>query len=79
MMILNMLFSPDDFNSKTREEKWDRVKVVCSQPFKKGEQFGVSLLKITGFTNDDNYSDESVTPKSNRKEKTKVSGMITYY
>ena len=45
-----LLISAEDFSSSTRDHQWDRMKVICRQPFQKYAQFGVSLLCV--FTED---------------------------
>ena len=30
-----------------RDESWDRIKVILTQPFRKDKQMGISLLKFT--------------------------------
>ena len=46
--ILNYFFPDpsDDFSAGVRDQEWDRVKVVLNQPFRKDQQFGLSLLRI---------------------------------
>ncbi|KAF6204848.1 hypothetical protein GE061_019011 [Apolygus lucorum] len=34
----------DDLCEDTRDEKWDRVKIVCSQPYNSVTQFGLSFI-----------------------------------
>ena len=40
------IFSADKLNAEAREQKWDRVKVVCSQPFNSRVKYGLSFLKL---------------------------------
>ena len=35
-----------DFNSATRDEPWDRIKVICTQPFRKDVQFGLCFVRV---------------------------------
>lgn len=43
-------FGKDDLLSDVRDEKWDLVKLVCTQAFNKYVQYGLSLVKI--YTNE---------------------------
>ena len=47
-----ILHVSEDFVSATRCQKWDRIKIICRQPFQKFSPFGVSLLCV--FTDDGN-------------------------
>uniref|UniRef100_A0A8C4WUZ1 BRCT domain-containing protein n=1 Tax=Eptatretus burgeri TaxID=7764 RepID=A0A8C4WUZ1_EPTBU len=40
------MFGPDDLCKPMLLSRWDRIKVVCSQPFKKTLPFGLSFLRI---------------------------------
>ncbi|XP_059156974.1 DNA repair protein XRCC1-like [Physella acuta] len=40
------MFGPDKLNKETSGQKWDRVKIVCSQPFSKTCQYGLSFIKL---------------------------------
>ncbi|KAK7084631.1 Transient receptor putative cation channel, subfamily C, member, partial [Halocaridina rubra] len=40
------MFKQVDFNSEAAKEKWDRVRIICTQPFRKDAQFGLSLLRL---------------------------------
>lgn len=37
----------DKFDSSTRDQEWDRIKIVLSQPFRRDKQFGLSTLVVT--------------------------------
>ena len=39
------MFGADKFSKTVLNEKWDRVKIVCSQPFNKVGMFGYSFDK----------------------------------
>eukprot|EP00057_Strongylocentrotus_purpuratus_P018905 XP_011673379.1 PREDICTED: uncharacterized protein LOC584533 [Strongylocentrotus purpuratus] len=43
------MFSRDQLCEDAREEYWDRIKVVCRQPFKKDTQFGLAFIKISSM------------------------------
>ncbi|KAG8229896.1 hypothetical protein J437_LFUL009760, partial [Ladona fulva] len=51
------MFSSDKLDSSSVKEKWDRVKVVCTQPFNKHIQYGLSFLNL-------NSPPEKVEPKA---------------
>ncbi|XP_014459177.2 protein XNDC1N [Alligator mississippiensis] len=40
------MFKEGDFLASARGEKWDRLRVTCSQPFNKQTQFGLSFLRL---------------------------------
>uniref|UniRef100_A0A8D0LCF9 XRCC1 N-terminal domain containing 1, N-terminal like n=1 Tax=Sphenodon punctatus TaxID=8508 RepID=A0A8D0LCF9_SPHPU len=40
------MFKEGDFLASARDEKWDRLRLTCSQPFNKHAQFGLSFLRI---------------------------------
>ncbi|CAH1966686.1 unnamed protein product [Acanthoscelides obtectus] len=40
------MFTKDDFSKPERDEKWDRVKIVCLQLFNQHVPFGLSFVKL---------------------------------
>ena len=40
------MFGADKLNKDVIEEKWDRLKVICTQPFNKTSQYGLSFIKV---------------------------------
>ncbi|XP_074652454.1 DNA repair protein XRCC1-like [Tubulanus polymorphus] len=40
------LFEKDKLTQSCLEEKWDRIKIVCSQPFNKNIQYGLSFITV---------------------------------
>ncbi|XP_035825741.1 DNA repair protein XRCC1 isoform X2 [Aplysia californica] len=40
------MFGQDKLNKLTAAQKWDRVKIVCTQPFSKTSQYGLSFVKF---------------------------------
>ncbi|KAK3881758.1 hypothetical protein Pcinc_013840 [Petrolisthes cinctipes] len=40
------MFGPDKLNKTVAEQKWDRVKVICTQPFNRNTQYGLSFITI---------------------------------
>ncbi|KAJ0176346.1 hypothetical protein K1T71_008520 [Dendrolimus kikuchii] len=39
-------FNSEHFTEATRNQKWDRVRVVCSQPYNKHCKFGLSFIQL---------------------------------
>ncbi|KAM6968342.1 DNA repair protein XRCC1 [Aplochiton taeniatus] len=39
-------FGPNQLQKTTAQEKWDRVKIVCSQPYSKNIAYGVAFVKF---------------------------------
>lgn len=56
------MFKYDDLSDPERNEKWDRVKIVCTQPFNRHVQYGLSFVNL--------YSNDR---KSEEKEKSSFS------
>ncbi|XP_075054476.1 protein XNDC1N isoform X2 [Mixophyes fleayi] len=48
------MFKEGDFLEETASEKWDRLRVTCSQPFNKQEQFGLSFIRIRSPLEEEN-------------------------
>lgn len=40
------MFTTDQLSSPERDEKWDRVKIVCTQPFNRHVQYGLSFITL---------------------------------
>lgn len=40
------MFKKEDFDASAVREKWDRIRILCTQPFRKDVQFGLSLFKV---------------------------------
>ncbi|KAM5181642.1 protein XNDC1N [Mantella aurantiaca] len=40
------MFKEGDFLEETAGEKWDRLRITCSQPFNKQAQYGLSFLRL---------------------------------
>ncbi|KAJ8913467.1 hypothetical protein NQ315_013847 [Exocentrus adspersus] len=45
------MFTKDHFSKPECDEKWDRVKIVCTQPFNKHVQYGLSFINIHATDN----------------------------
>lgn len=41
-------FDKKDFDQKACSKQWDRVKIVCSQPFNKHVPFGLCFIQVHG-------------------------------
>ncbi|KAF6736579.1 DNA repair protein XRCC1 [Oryzias melastigma] len=39
-------FGPSQLQKSTAQEKWDRVKIVCSQPYNKNIAYGIAFVKF---------------------------------
>lgn len=44
--IHSFLVPSEDLDSEARVEKWDKVRIICLQPFRKDGQFGLSLFRL---------------------------------
>merc|ERR1711874_528588 len=44
------MFGKEKLNKDVASEKWDQVKIVCTQPFNKHVRYGLSFVTITGPT-----------------------------
>lgn len=40
------MFTADQLCAPEREEKWDRVKIVCTQPFNRHVQYGLAFVTL---------------------------------
>ncbi|GIX84526.1 DNA repair protein XRCC1 [Caerostris extrusa] len=40
------MFGPDKLTQKVKDEKWDYVQVICTQPFNKNITYGLSFIKF---------------------------------
>ncbi|XP_060119758.1 protein XNDC1N [Heteronotia binoei] len=56
------MFKEGDFLAAALGEKWDRVRLTCSQPFNKHTQFGLSFIRIC--TPPDDSSSKADLPSS---------------
>lgn len=55
------MFSKNDLSKPECEEKWDRIKIVCTQPFNKHVQFG---LNFVNFHSSDNKTCSTTVQKN---------------
>jgi len=58
------LFTAEKFNKSAATQKWDQVKIVCTQPFNKNIKYGISFLTVTSVEENDagQGSSTSATP-----------------
>jgi DNA-repair protein XRCC1 len=47
------MFATDTLSKSVAEQKWDRVKVICTQPFSKHVQYGLAFITFHSVTVDD--------------------------
>ena len=40
------MFTADKLNGEIAKEKWDTVKIMCTQPFNKNFKYGLSFISI---------------------------------
>ncbi|KAK3729585.1 hypothetical protein RRG08_049762, partial [Elysia crispata] len=53
------MFSKVDFSSNIAAQKWDRLQVICRQPFRKDVQLGISFVRLK--SSKPTYQSESKT------------------
>ncbi|XP_023338703.1 DNA repair protein XRCC1 isoform X2 [Eurytemora carolleeae] len=56
------MFARDKLNQAVVTEKWNIIKVICTQPFNKHTQYGISFIAVTGV------SDAPAPPDHKSKE-----------
>lgn len=47
------MFAVDALSKSVADQKWDRVKVVCTQPFNKHVQYGLAFITFHSVITDD--------------------------
>jgi DNA-repair protein XRCC1 len=47
------MFTTDTLSKREAEQKWDRVKVVCTQPFNKHVQYGLAFITFHSLIAED--------------------------
>lgn len=57
------MFGPEKLSKPTMMEKWDLVKIVCTQPFNKSVQFGLSFIKLHSPPEAVPEENDNITPK----------------
>ncbi|KAM8976889.1 protein XNDC1N [Pelodytes ibericus] len=57
------MFKEGDFISEVAIEKWDRLRIICSQPFNKQDLFGLSFIRLRSTRSEEDLTqDAAVTP-----------------
>ena len=65
------MFTGDKLNTGVAKEKWDIVKIICTQPFNKTIKYGLSFIT---FHSPEAKSEEIMTPK-NKNNTAKPGGL----
>ncbi|XP_078360997.1 uncharacterized protein LOC144645329 isoform X2 [Oculina patagonica] len=47
------MFNQNAFSKQALGSQWDRVRVVCRQPYRKDKQFGLSFIRVRSIPDDD--------------------------
>ncbi|XP_014671099.1 PREDICTED: DNA repair protein XRCC1-like isoform X2 [Priapulus caudatus] len=61
------IFGPSDLCKSVSNQKWDRAKIICTQPFNKHVQYGLSFVRFHSPPSD---VPEEHTPKSTKPSET---------
>ncbi|KAM9319725.1 protein XNDC1N [Gastrophryne carolinensis] len=62
------MFKEGDFLKEAANEKWDRLRLTCSQPFNKQAQFGLSFIRVRSPADEDDHARTAVaTPHQEAK------------
>ncbi|XP_035677969.1 DNA repair protein XRCC1-like [Branchiostoma floridae] len=57
------MFGSEKMSSSVKDQKWDRVKIVCTQPFNKNVQYGLSFIKFHSPPSGSPQAKKNPTPK----------------
>ncbi len=52
-------FKREEFSKSVVDQSWDRIKIICSQPFNKSSQYGLSFIKIHSKSSNDVKGNEN--------------------
>ncbi|XP_059141135.1 uncharacterized protein LOC131928971 [Physella acuta] len=55
------MFSKSDFSPEIAAEQWDRLQIICRQPFRKEVQYGVSFVRVQRSLPSSGISDHQET------------------
>ncbi|XP_033627810.1 DNA repair protein XRCC1-like [Asterias rubens] len=55
------MFTKANLTEESLADEWDRIKVVCSQPYKKDSQFGLAFIRLRSLE-DKKDQDQTVSP-----------------
>uniref|UniRef100_A0A8D2J313 BRCT domain-containing protein n=1 Tax=Varanus komodoensis TaxID=61221 RepID=A0A8D2J313_VARKO len=57
------MFGPDKLVKATAERKWDRVKIVCTQPYTKSLAYGLSFVRFHSPPENNEVHSKTASPK----------------
>uniref|UniRef100_A0A8C8SRT8 DNA repair protein XRCC1 n=1 Tax=Pelusios castaneus TaxID=367368 RepID=A0A8C8SRT8_9SAUR len=66
------MFGPDKLVKAAAEKKWDRVKIVCTQPYTKTLAYGLSFVKFHSPPENNEMQSKSASPKVTKLGQFKV-------
>ncbi|XP_013920598.1 PREDICTED: DNA repair protein XRCC1, partial [Thamnophis sirtalis] len=66
------MFGPDKLVKATAEKKWDRVKIVCTQPYTKSLAYGLSFVKFHSPPDSSETHSKAASPKVTKLGQFKV-------
>ncbi|XP_048357111.1 DNA repair protein XRCC1 [Sphaerodactylus townsendi] len=66
------MFGPDKLVKATAEKKWDRVKIVCTQPYSKSLAYGLSFVRFHSPPEDNEIHSKTPSPKVTKLGQFKV-------
>uniref|UniRef100_K7FP83 BRCT domain-containing protein n=1 Tax=Pelodiscus sinensis TaxID=13735 RepID=K7FP83_PELSI len=66
------MFGPDKLVKAAAEKKWDRVKIVCTQPYTKTLAYGLSFVKFHSPPENNETPSKSASPKVTKLGQFKV-------
>ncbi|XP_046383136.1 DNA repair protein XRCC1 isoform X2 [Ischnura elegans] len=65
------MFAADKLDKTVQKEKWDKVKIVCTQPYNKHIQYGLSFITFHSESEDDDQKPKLMFGGFSLKEETK--------
>ncbi|XP_067316942.1 DNA repair protein XRCC1-like [Anolis sagrei] len=66
------MFGPDKLVKATAEKKWDRVKIVCTQPYTKSIAYGLSFVRFHSPPDNNEIHSKTNSPKVTKLGQFKV-------
>ncbi|XP_053253963.1 DNA repair protein XRCC1 isoform X1 [Podarcis raffonei] len=66
------MFGPDKLVKATAERKWDRVKIICTQPYTKSLTYGLSFVRFHSPPENDEVHSKTASPKLTKLGQFKV-------
>ena len=55
-------FSPEDFSTSVMNQLWDRLQIICRQPYRKDIQFGLSFINVRSTKDTEKTSPQAEAP-----------------